>query len=83
MSWHHLEAYFSRMDVTEAYLAQLHDTSQLPNQEPPHIRRCRKLNLRDDSNRVDFGQISARIIIDMLTKYKTPKRLGLIKHLTS
>ena len=71
------------MDVTDAYLAQLHDTSELSNHEPPHVRRSKKLSLRVDSERVEFGQVSARIVIDMLAMYKQPKKLGIIRHLTS
>ena len=83
MSWHHLECYFSRMDVTESYVAQLHDTSHLPKHNPPHVRRSEKLSFRDDSERVAIGQISARIVIDMLAMYKQPQKLGIIRYLTS
>lgn len=71
------------MDVTEAYLAQLHNTSNLPNREPPYVRQSKKLNLRVDSERVQIGQISARIVIDMLAMYNQPKKLGIIRHLKS
>ena len=71
------------MDVTEPYLAQLHDTSNLPNREPPYVRQSKKLSLRDASERVEIGQICARMVIDMLAIYKQPKKLGIIRHLTS
>ena len=83
MSWHHLECYFSRMDVTEAYVAQLSDTSDLQLHEPPYVRQSRKLSFRDDSERVQIGEISARMVIEMLAMYKQPKKLGIIQHLTS
>ena len=71
------------MDVTDAYVAQLQDSRDLPKHEPPYVRRTRKLSLRDHSERAEIGRISARIVIDMLAMYKQPKKLGIIRHLTS
>ena len=83
MSWHHLECYFSRMDVTETYLAQLSDTRDLPKLEPPYVRRSKELSLRVDSERVEIGLICARMAIEMLAMYKRPRKLGIIQSLTS
>lgn len=71
------------MDVTDGYLAQLDDTSNLPKHEPPHVRQTNKLSLRIDRERVEIGQISARMVVEMLAMYKQPKKLGIIRHLTS
>ena len=71
------------MDVTEPYLAQLNDTSSLPNLEPPYVRQSEKLSLKDASQRVEIGRICARIVIEMLAMYKQPEKLGIIRYLTS
>ena len=71
------------MDVTDRYLAQLKDTSKLPDQKPPYIRQSKRFSLRDERERVEIGQISARLIIEMLAEFKQPKKLGIIRHLTS
>ena len=71
------------MDVTEAYLAQLEQSSGLPNHEPPHIRKSKKLNLRVDGERVKVGETCARMVIDMLAMYNGPKKLGIIQFLTA
>ena len=83
MSWHHLECYFSQIDVTKDYVDQLHDTRDLLKHEPPHVRRSKRLNFRNSRERVEIGQISARLIIEMLAMYRQPKKLGIIQHLTS
>ena len=71
------------MDVTDPYLAQLHDTSSLPLLEPPYVRQSKKLSLRVESERVEIGRICARMVIEMLAMYKQPKKLGIIQYLTS
>ena len=71
------------MDVTDAYVDQLHNTSDLLKHEPPYVRLSKRLNFRDDSERVEIGQISARLIIEMLAMYKRPRKLRIIRHLTS
>ena len=71
------------MDITDSYLTQLKDTSQLPTQEPPYIRQTKTLSLRDERERVEIGQISARLVIEMLAEYNQPKKLGIIQHLIS
>lgn len=83
MSWHHLDCYFSRMDVKGDYIDQLQDTSHLLKYKPPRVRRSKTLSFRDDNERVEIGQISARLIIEMLAKYEQAKKLGIIRHLTS
>ena len=64
-------------------MAQLHDTSNLPSHDPPLVRQSRMFTFRDDSDRVEIGQICVRIVIEMLAKYKQPKKLGIIRHLRS
>ena len=83
MSWHYLECYFSQMVVTDAYLDQLSDSKDLSKHEPPHIRCSEKLRLKDAAQRVQIRRISAHIIISMLADYKTPVKLGIVKHLIS
>ena len=71
------------MDVTDGYLTQMKDTNQLPTQEPPYIRQSNTLSLRDESERVEIGHISARLVIEMLAEYNQTKKLGIIRRLTS
>ena len=71
------------MDVTDGYLTQMKDTSQLPTQEPPYIRQSKTFSLRDESERVEIGHLSARLVIEMLAQYNQTKKLGIIRRLTS
>ena len=83
ISWHHLECYFSKLEVTRDYLAQLSDTSGLHSQKSPLLRRSRRYNLRIPADRVEVGLMYARIILELMGEYHSIQKLGVIEQLQS
>ena len=83
ISWHHLECYFSKLEVTREYLAQLSDTSGLYTQKPPILRRSRRYNLRIPADRVEVGLMYARIFLELLGMYHSIQKLGVVEQLQS
>ena len=83
ISWHHLECYFTKLEVTRDYLSQLSNTSGLSKQEPPLLRRSRRYNLRIPADRVEVGLMYARILLELLGEYNSTQKLGIIAQLQS
>lgn len=81
VSWHHLDCYFTRMDVTRDCLTQLSDTSILNEQTSPILRRSRWYNLRVPADRLEVGLMFARIILELLGFYNSVVKLGVMKQL--
>ena len=83
ISWHHLECYFTKLEVTRDYLSQLSNTSGLSEREPPLLRRSRRYNLRIPADRVEVGLMFARILLELLGEYNSTQKLGIIAQLQS
>lgn len=83
ISWHHLECYFTKLEVTRDYLSQLSNTLGLSKRELPLLRRSRRYNLRVPADRVEVGLMYARILLKLLGSYNSTQKLGVIAQLQS
>ena len=76
VSWHHLEYYVSRLDVSKEYLDKLDkDTRRLQEGPRPLIKRSRRFDLTNTDHRVQFGLLVAHLLIHQMTMYGRQKEL--------
>lgn len=80
ISWHHLECYISRLDVSKEYLDKLNNnTTRLQEGPHPLVKRSRSFDLTKSDHRVQFAMLAAHLLIHQMTIYKRHK--GLVKRL--
>ena len=84
ISWHFLECYITRMEVSEQYLSVLTtNSSKLGVCAGPDVRRSRVYDMKDPDQRIQFAKMAARIAIELLYQYPTHRGhgTGLIRRL--
>lgn len=75
VSWHFLECYICRMEVTKEYLAMLQENShKLITCLPPTVQRSRVFDMTDPAQRIHFATMAVRIGIELLYQY--PRHRG-------
>jgi len=70
LSWHHLDAYISRLDVSDAYLESLAFDSQTLDGRPT-VKRTHLLSLKDPSERIQLATHTAEILLFLLAQFRS------------
>jgi hypothetical protein len=70
LSWHHLDAYISRLDVSDAYLESLAFESQNVNGRLT-VKRTHPLSLKDPSERIQLATHKAEILLFLLAQFRS------------
>jgi hypothetical protein len=70
LSWHHLQAYTSRLDVSDDYLDSLaFDSKHLKGRLS--VKRTRVFNLKEPSERIQFASNTVEIILYLLGRFRS------------
>ncbi len=71
VSWHHLTAYFSRLDVSRAYIDALERSDPLSDRIS--VRRSHKIDLRNPDARVTLASIFLGSFVANLERFDRPE----------
>ena len=74
LSWHNLECYVSRIDITDEYLEAMSNIEdRVLLQEKPLVRRSAPLSLIDEHERVEIAMWIVQMAVAELLQYSRHK----------
>ena len=69
LSWHHLQAYISKLDVSDTYLTSLAFESKDLDAHLS-IKRTRRFSLKEPSERIQFASHTVEVFLYQLSCFK-------------
>lgn len=84
LTWHHMECYLSRLEVSQKYIHNLGQDKSKNLQKGPHplVERSRKFYMKDHKDRRDWMLLAAHVQVEQLSKYERHYSSQLVQRLT-
>lgn len=74
VSWHHLNCYISRLNISDVFLDQLIQGDEALKSHPC-VKRSRIFHLKDVEDRLEFAMVVAQLAVERLTMFNRNKAL--------